>query len=60
MEAIIVLTIGVILCLIGAAVTDNERSKNVYLVTAIIFLFIIGSHVEFNPQIEQYIITATK
>ncbi len=60
MEAIIILSIGTALCLIASAITKSERSRNAYLVTAIIFLFLIGSHAEFNPEIEQYLINQTE
>lgn len=52
MEAVIVLSIGTILMLAVAWIKPAEE-KTPYLVTAIAFLIIIGSHAIFNPTVQE-------
>lgn len=49
MQAVIILSIGTAAALFGAARSSSEDSKTSYLITAVVFLILISSHVIFNP-----------
>lgn len=49
-ESVIILAIGTITCLLGAWISKEKEAKATFMITAIIFLFLIGSHVIFNPK----------
>lgn len=54
MSAIIVLTIFTIVCIVQAWRAHRAgqmEKKNAYLITAVIFLILLGSHSMFNPNI---------
>lgn len=48
MSAIIILIIGTIACLLRSR---TAQQKEPYLITAIIFLIMIGSHILINPNV---------
>jgi hypothetical protein len=52
MEAIIILSIGTILMLIVAWIKPAEE-RAPYLITALIFLLLLGSHKIFNPTLQE-------
>jgi len=52
MDAIIVLSIGTLACFIGAWRTEDQNNRDIYLICAIVFLFIIASHAMFNPYLQ--------
>lgn len=50
MTAVITLTVFTLVCLVQSCRVQKE-SKASYLISAAVFLILIGSHVIFNPEI---------